>query len=183
MNKREKSLFITIVILVVLFAHFWGVKKFMTYENEKKNLVAQLESQAASHSNSAAVAEAIADEVEWLSANEPTPSSYGETQSNLVKFLNDSGRANGFEPVQPKLIPIENSGGKYRRVKVQITATAKETEIYKWLISIHQPSKFRAVTQILMKPTAKDDENIICTLTAEQWLIDSEQFTSEETGE
>ncbi|MFT5883053.1 MAG: hypothetical protein ACI9FG_001563, partial [Crocinitomicaceae bacterium] len=48
-------------------------------------------------------------------------------------------------------------------------------QIYKWLVDIHQPEEFRAVTQIVMKPTAKvdDDGFITCTLTAEQWLIAS----------
>lgn len=183
MNKREKSLFITIVVMLVVFAHFWGIKKYMAYDKKQQSQVSRLESQVESYRNSSVMAEEIADEVKWLADHEPKPSTYGETQSKLVKFLNESGRANGFDPVKPKLMQLEDTGGKYRRAKVQITATAKEAEIYKWLVDIHQPSKFRAVTQIVMKPTPKDDETITCTLTAEQWLIDADKITSEEAGE
>lgn len=183
MNKREKSLFITIVVMLVIFAHFWGIKKYMANANKQQSQLSSLQAQVESYRNSSVIAEEIAGEVNWLAEHEPTPSTYGETQSKLVKFLSESGRANGFDPVKPKLIQLEDTGGKYRRAKVQITATAKEAEIYKWLVDIHQPTKFRAVTQIVMKPTPKDDETITCTLTAEQWLIDADNSISEEAGE
>lgn len=183
MNKREKSLFTMIVLMIVVLGAFWGIKTYMTHLSDKQAELARLESKAMLYRSSDAIAAQIKDEVEWLAANEPEPATYGEVQSELVKFLNDSGNTAGFTATNPKLIPLEDDGGKYRRVKVQITATAKEEQIYKWLVDIHQPTKFRAVTQILMKPSPQDEENIICTLTAEQWLIDAEQFTSEETEE
>lgn len=171
-----------IMSMVVILGVFWGVKKYMEYLSDKQIELARLESTVMIYRSSDAVAEQIKGEVEWLTANEPEATTYGEVQSELVKFLNDSGRSAGFEPNNPKLIALEDTGGKYRRVKVQITATAKEEQIYSWLVNIHQPTKFRAVTQILMKPAAQDDQ-IVCTLTAEQWLIETEEFTSEEIEE
>lgn len=180
MTRREKSMFIMILVMVAVFGHFWVAKKYIAASDKKDSQISKLESKASLYRSSASTSELIMDEVEWLKQYEPKPSTYGETQSELVKFLNDAGKQLGFTPVKPRLIQLEDDGGKYRRVKVQITATATEEMIYQWLVNIHQPTKFRAVTLINLKPTPKDDEKITCTLTAEQWLVDAEQMTGEE---
>ncbi|PQJ27347.1 hypothetical protein BSZ32_01775 [Rubritalea profundi] len=161
--------------IVLLFAHVWGIKQYLTSYREKEGKAMALAAQAVSYKNSSSNAVLIAEEVAWVDKHEPEPSTFGDEQSKLLEFLKSSATSIGFTPVKPQLTEMTNTGDKYLRTKIQIQATATEDQIYKWLVDIHQPTEFRAVTQIVMRPTAKvdDDGLIICTLTAEQWLIAS----------
>ena len=175
MNKREKSLLMMILVIVGLFAHIGGIKWYLSNYREKEQKVLELGARAASYRASADSAAEIADEIEWLAKNEPAPSTVENTESALLKFLESSSSQIGITARDQKLIPIEDDGGVYRRVKIQISASGTEDQIYQWLVAIHQPEKFRAVTQILFKPVPKEEELISCTLTAEQWLIEKEE--------
>lgn len=161
--------------IVLLFAHVWGIKQYLTSYREKEGKAMALAAQSLSYKNSASNAELIAKEVDWVDKHEPKPSTYDDEKTKLLDFLESSGVKHGCTTTKPDFPDEVDSEGKYQRAKVQIQATATEDQIYKWLVDIHQPTKFRAVTQIVMRPTAKvdDDGLIICTLTAEQWLIAS----------
>ncbi len=164
--------------IVLVFAHVWGGKQYLTCYNDKEGKAMALAAQSLSYKNSASNAQLIAQEVAWIDEHEPKPSSFGEEQSKLLAFLNSSGVKHGFTPAKPQLSAMIDSDGKYQRTKIQIQATATEDQIYEWLVEIHQPTAFRAVTQLVIRPTSKvdDDGLIICTLTAEQWLINSESL-------
>ena len=164
--------------IVLLLAHVWGIKQYLTIYRGKEGEAMALAAQAVSYKNSTSNAELVAEEVAWIDKYEPKPSTFGNEQSKLLEFLNSSAASIGFTPVKPQLSPMIDTGGKYLRTKIQIQATATEDQIYQWLVDIHQPTEFRAVTQIVMRPTAKvdDDGLIVCTLTAEQWLISSESL-------
>lgn len=175
MNKREKTLLMVILVMVVLLAHIAGIKWYMSSYQAKQQGVNELGIRAASYRSSAETGEMIADEIQWLSEHEPDPSTFEDTESELLKFLVQSSSTLGITARDQKLIPLEDSGQKYRRVKIEISANGTEEQIYKWLVAIHQPEDFRAVTQIVMQPVSKDDGLIACTLTAEQWLIEKEE--------
>lgn len=183
MNTRERNLLLLILAMVGIFAHVWGAKLYLSKKDEKEQKITNLEIQVNSYRNSAATAEEIKGEMEWLEKHQPVSTTYEKAQSTLEQFLTNSSSSLGFKADNPKLIRIEDEGGKFRRVKIQISATAQEEQLYRWLVEIHQPTLFRAVTQIRMKPTSKDDGTIRCTLTAEKWLIDSEKVNSEEDTE
>ncbi|MFC5050018.1 hypothetical protein ACFPK9_05280 [Rubritalea spongiae] len=174
MNKREKSLLTMILVMVVLFAHILGIKWYMTAYRQKEQTVNELGIRAASYRSSTETAAMIADEVKWLSEHEPEPSTVESSESELLKFLESSSSEVGLSATGQKLIPIEDSGEVYRRVKIEVSANGTEEQIYKWLVAIHQPTEFRAVTQILMKPVSNDESLVSCTLTAEKWLIEKE---------
>jgi hypothetical protein len=174
MNKREKSLLTMILVMVVLFAHIWGIKWYLNTSNQKQKEVNELGIRAASYRDSVNTAAMISDEIDWLAAHEPQPSTVEQTESDLLRFLEQSSSKIGVTSRGPKLIPVENDGGMYRRVKIEISANGTEEQIYQWLVAIHQPKAFRAVTQILLKPVPKDETMVSCTLTAEQWLIEKE---------
>lgn len=175
MNKREKSLLTMILVMVVLFAHIWGIKWYMSSYQAKQQRVNELSVLTANYRSSTETGLAIADEVQWLAEHEPAPSTFEDTESELLDFLVNSSNQLGITARDQKLIQLEESGGKYRKVKIQITAHGTEEQIYQWLVAIHQPKDFRAVTQIVMKPVAKDEGLVTCTLTAEQWLIEQEE--------
>jgi hypothetical protein len=164
--------------IVLVFAHVWGIKQYLTSYRDKEGKAMALTAQSVSYKNSASNAKLIAEEVAWIDQHEPKPSTFGDEQSKLLDFLNSSGENHGFTPAKPQLSPMIDTDGKYQRTKIQIQATATEDQIYKWLVDIHQPKAFRAVTQLLIRPTSKvdDDGLVTCTLTAEQWLIDSESL-------
>lgn len=176
MNKREKTMLLMMLGMALLIAHVWGGKAYLESSRKKESKSMELAVRAQSYKNSAVTAEDIADEIDWIEQYEPEPTNFGEAQSALLGFLNKSGSSHGFTPSMPKLSPVEDSSGKFERTKIQISATASEEQIYSWLVDIHQPTEFRAVTQIIMRPTSKDDGMIMCTLTAEQWLLDSENL-------
>lgn len=164
--------------IVLVLAHVWGIKQYLTSYREKEGETMTLSAQSLSYKNSASNAELIAKEVSWVDEHEPKPTSFGEEQSKLLAFLNSSGAKHGFTPAKPQLSPMIDTNGVYQRTKIQIQAIATEEQLYNWLIDIHQPTEFRAVTQLVMRPTSKVDEEglVICTITAEQWLINSESL-------
>ena len=167
-----------IACIVLVFAHVWGIKQYLTNYREKEGEAMALAAQFQSYKNSTSNAELIAKEVAWVDKYEPKPSTFGAEQSKLLAFLNSAGAKYGFTPAKPQLSAMIDADGKYQRTKIQIQATATEDQIYKWLVDIHQPTAFRAVTQLVIRPTSKvdDDGLVICTLTAEQWLINSESL-------
>lgn len=167
-----------IVGIVLVFAHVWGIKQYLTSYREKEGEAMALAAQSQSYKNSSSNAQMIAEEVAWIDQHEPKPSTFGAEQSKLLAFLNSSGAKYGFTPAKPQLSAMVDTDGKYQRTKIQIQATATEDQIYNWLVDIHQPTAFRAVTQLVIRPTSKvdDDGLVVCTLTAEQWLINSESL-------
>lgn len=176
MNKREKSLLTMILVMVVLFAHIWGVKWYLSTYRQKEQVVNDLGIRAASYRSATDTSAMIEDEVAWLTKFQPEPSTLEDTESALLKFLESSSGELGISAKDQKLIPIEDSGELYRRVRIQISANGTEEQIYRWIVAIHQPEAFRAVTQILLKPVPKDETMVSCTLTAEQWLVEMEEL-------
>lgn len=172
MNKREKFLLSCIIALVVIVAHFVGANVLIKRYQEKKNELASLTTKAESYRQSDSVAEVIKDEVAWLQKYEPKPSTSQETLSELQAFLMKSADELSLTPYAPKLFQAEEVDGYYRQVKVQISAKGSEEQIYRWMTAIHQPQSFRAVTYMKLQPATDDDQLVVCTVVANQWLVE-----------
>ena len=135
-----------------------------------------LEAKIKQFKSSGAIKEVIAAEREWLSLNQPEPIDFELQQSQLLEFLNSSASGQSIVPVKPVLRPQEDLGGVFQRCEIQLEAQANEEQLYNWLVAVHQPSAFRAVTSLKLKVDPKDRDSgvLTCILGTEQWLIDIE---------
>lgn len=174
MNQRERTLMLAIIVMVALLGNFYLAKRYMDSYKQKVQKLADIESSQDRYQSSATVAAGIKDEIDWLEKSEPEPSTYQQTQSDLESFLSNTSKNIGFSTYAQKLIPLEGAGGEYERVKIEISAKATEAQIYQWLVNIHQPDKFRALTYLRLIPSNGDDGMVVCTITAEQWLVAAE---------
>lgn len=172
MNKREKNLLIFIILMVVIGAHFWGAKVLLKRFQTKDNELLRLTSKVEDYRKSGSVAAVIAEEVEWLQKYEPKPSTSQETLSELQAFLMKSASELSLTPYGPKLFQAEEEDGYYRHVKVQVSAKGTEEQIYRWITAIHQPRSFRAITYMKVQPATEDDQLVVCTIVADQWLVE-----------
>ncbi len=173
MTKREKRMLISIVGLLILFLHIWGVNFYLTALEKKKEANRALRIKAELYQSSHQVRQQIESEAQWLANHEPSPQKFGDTEVQLLNLLQNKGKQFGVFTEKPRFLRQNIDAGKYRKARIEISATATEDKIYKWILSIHKPSEFRAVTVLKISSNHKDKTQIHCTLVAEQWLIES----------
>jgi len=168
MNKRERFLFGMIIVLLLAALHLWLGRQYMDNLNalrqEKRDLDATLNIYQASPET----AQLIAEESKWLKLNKPSPATIQESQSKLQEFITKSSESIGFDTYGQKLIELQETGGEFETVKIQVSARATEKELYQWFVNIHQPSKFRALTYLRLTPDKNDLTQVVTTLAAEQ---------------
>jgi len=170
MNKRERLLLGLILFLAFAMLHLWLGQKYMDELQTIRAKKTQLEADRKLYSSSPAIAATIENEVEWLRQNKPTPSTIQETQSKLQEYITTSSEKIGFETYGQKPIELDVTDGTFEKVKMQVSARATEKELYQWIIDIHKPSEFRAVTYLRLTPDKNDLTQVITTIAAEQTL-------------
>ncbi|WP_156817087.1 hypothetical protein [Rubritalea marina] len=175
-TQREKRLMVAVGVLVAILAHVWVAQAIMQSYAKKKSTISSLESRIGQYKNSDNVKKVIADEMQWVADHEPEPIDFEQQQSQLLEFLSNSAADQSIVPTKPELSPQKDLGGKFQRCKIQLEAEAGESQLYRWLVKVHKPSEFRAVTSIKLKADPKDRASglLTCTLGTEQWLIDIE---------
>lgn len=173
MSSRERNLLILLVAMAFIAANFLGYKTWyepkMTALNSAKDAA---ERTAAFNEAEASSLDLIASDRDWLTKNEPKPSSAGKMATSIQQLSENEAVRSGLtvkrkefgdEVVDPNL--------NYHRVRFQIEVNGTESSIYRWLDRIHVPNQFRAVTFVRLSPQRDDPTRADCEVYLDQWFV------------
>ncbi|MFK7851337.1 MAG: hypothetical protein AB8D78_10200 [Akkermansiaceae bacterium] len=170
MSSREKKLLILFLtagfLLVNFFLYSLFVQKRTIAANELNAAKARLQ-QAIAFQNSS---DQLAEQIDWLTENEPEPSVYQTVQTNLQQFSERQAVDFGLTIKKQELLPTDTTGIHYHRAQIRIRLTGPEQALYRWFDSVNNPSEFRSAYQIRLNPNTQDDTLIDCTATLAQWF-------------
>lgn len=170
MSSREKrllaGLFIIAFLILNLFLYTFYVEKKAELDGKLVKAKSQLQT-AISYSESS---DALSEQMDWFSQNQPATSAYQDIQNALQQFAVAEARRLGLTINSEELLPTDESGVHYHRAQFTIKMTGKEELLYQWFDLIHDPLKFRTAYQIRIKPN-KDDTLVDCEATLSQWFI------------
>ncbi|GAA5496873.1 hypothetical protein Rhal01_03061 [Rubritalea halochordaticola] len=174
LSDRERKMGVAVIAIIVVFGHVFGSKKLVDAFNAKKAELAKLEQEARVLVEGGDT-EGILEDKQWLAEHEPEPQTYEDVQTELQKFLETSCTQSGLTPFGVELkkdIDAElGLFGNYRRVRIQISAKGDQQQIVQWLVKIHQPENFRALTYLKLEADKKEEGVVVCHIIADQWLV------------
>lgn len=174
-SDRERKMAVMIIAILVVFVHVYGSKKLVDSFDKKKVELRVLEQRAQAIVSGSSIEGSIKEEKQWLQGHEPQPQTYEDVQTELQSFLMSAGERAGLSPFSQQLIPNKNLEedlvSHYNRVRIQISAQGDQEKIFQWLVSIHQPDQFRAITYLKIEANQKVEGEVICHIIAEQWLV------------
>ena len=170
MSSREKKLLALFLvagfIIVNFFLYTVYVQRKSLFETDfntaKNNLQQAIVQQEMSGQ--------LAQEMEWLAANQPEPAAYQEVQTKLQQFAESQARNLGLTIDRQALLPTDTSGLYFHRAQISIKVTGQEQALYRWLDAINDPTAFRSAFEIRLSPDGKDDTLIVCEATLAQWF-------------
>ncbi|BCX50040.1 hypothetical protein HAHE_39480 [Haloferula helveola] len=171
MKPREKRLLIAFAVILFAMVNFYGYKVY----TEKKAKVAkdittkELELRVAL--GNLDERDSKQKEIDWLNRTTPDPMEGGAAQSQLESFVSSRARSSGLTVDRPKILPNDERGEFYHRAIFQINVSGKEDALYRWLVQLHSPKDFRAITGLQLKPNREDDTLIDAEVQIEQWYL------------
>lgn len=171
MSPREKKLLVFFAIggfvIVNLLGYSFFAKRQLAIRSQHVQAVNQLK---AAEMISASRDE-VQSQMEWLAKHEPEPSAYQPVQTALQQLAEKEVTAVGLTLKTQKLLPTDDKGTYYHRVKVQLTVLGTEKALYTWFDHLNSPENLRCVTHIRLSPNKEDDTQIDCMATVEQWFV------------
>ena len=116
--------------------------------------------------------EQVTDQMEWLAKQEPEPAANQDVQTKLQQLCESEAKTTGLEVKSQKPLPTDASEGRhYHRAKIQIVVNGTEQALYRWFDRLNSPEQLRIASSIRLSPNTKDDTQIDCTTTVEQWFV------------
>lgn len=115
--------------------------------------------------------EQVTEEMDWLTAQTFETDSAQSIQSRLLNTMVSAATNAGLTGGKQDPQPADTTGKHYHKAKVKFDVTGNEAGLYDWFEKLNDPTLFRNVTRIVLKPNSADDAKIDCTATVEQWYI------------
>lgn len=174
MSDREKNLLGALVFLAVIIITLLGVSKYQENVTELREQRDQLTAKKMIYESSPGLKEALSEECQWILENEPDQVEYAKGMGVLESLLETTSETYGLEVKAPKVTPIEDEGGIYRRVEAEITLKGTQDQVTRWLVEMHAPKDFRAVSSMRMIKSSAD-ELVECQVVVEQKIVEKTQ--------
>jgi len=115
--------------------------------------------------------EEVESQMAWLAQHEPKPSESQPVLTALLELAEKDVPVVGLTFKTEKLLPTDQTGHYFHRVKVSLTVVGPEHSLYTWFDHLNSPDNLRCVTYIRLSPNKDDDTLIDCTATVEQWFV------------
>ena len=115
--------------------------------------------------------EVFIQEIDWLEDNTPDPKEGELVPSQLENFVTTEATRAGLTVVRPKILDNDESGVYYNRARFEIAVSGNEAALYRWLVRLHSPRDFRAITALRLNPNREDDTLIDANVQVEQWFV------------
>jgi hypothetical protein len=172
MSAREKKLIIFFAIagfaILNLFVFNFATAKRQAVDTRREQALQKLATAEMFRESSAQVT----DQMAWLAQHEPQPAANQDVQTKLQQLAEREAKATGLTIKTQKPLPTDSTEGRhYHRAKIQITVSGSEQALYQWFDKLNTPDQLRIASQIRLTPNQKDDTQIDCTATIEQWFV------------
>lgn len=171
MNSREKTLFVT--LLVVLF----GIANVLAYKKFYEPKVAKAESAATKAKVERGRAllvlekrEEMEPEMTFLRQAEGKPTTYQEAQADLQDLVKKEADRRDLETRSEDILPWLE-GTYYSRVRVRYKVNGMEQQVQQWVMVLHQPKQLQVVTKLEIKPQSNDPTRVDCEVEIEKWFV------------
>lgn len=173
MSDKEKKLLIVFLSLLFLVVGALGVVKYVQLRSnmiEKKAILVQ-ELDVAKLADSTHAA--LATEKEWLKKNEPSVTDYDLARGELRKFVENASKKFGFDTKTMRITDGYVTREHY--AILQVTERAEnitQEQMIQWLLTLHDPEKFRSVVDLTVIQDQKEPGNVRCDVTVQQWVVE-----------
>ncbi|MGB1130299.1 MAG: hypothetical protein ACPG4K_09620 [Haloferula sp.] len=170
MNAREKRLLMGLGAAIFLMGTLFGFKFLTGKQDAAKAEIRKLESRLDTVRILSEEQESLAEDVDWLAKNQPAPKEGELAPSQLEALVTRMATAAQLSVDKPKILPNIEGAGFYDRARFQISVSGMEEPLYRWLVQMHSPKDFRAVTALRLYPNREDDTKIDAVVTVEEWF-------------
>lgn len=171
MNTRERNLLIVLGTAVVVVGGFAGYSSLTQYHQQVKKDIATHEATLQVARFAQDQADAVEEEIEWLEKNLPEPKEAELVPSQLENLVTSRASGFGLTVTKPTILENATDGVHYERARFKINVTGREQSLYQWLVAIHSPRDFRAVTALRLSPNREKDTEIDAEVQVEEWFI------------
>ena len=182
MNKREKTLITTLFGVAFFIVNIFLFTSYQAGMQKKRSQLGNGAKQIKQMEQDLAVWESQAQDVEWLSNNQPGLGVHGNIGADLVKETVTIAQRHGVVlSGLPSPLPADNEEfGVYRSARVKVKANAMDDQLYKWLTDLQDPARSRSITSLQIAPNPDDKSRVDCELEVAQWFTPQ---LEEEVGE
>ena len=174
MNTREKKLIAVLFGAAFLIVNVFLFTSYTEAKQRKTNQLNQGAKQLKQMKKELGAWKSQAEDVEWLSNNQPVEGTHGEIGADLTTYIEKSALRNRVKPrTRPSLQPqdLEESGA-YRSATVRVAGNATDRELYMWMVDLQDPKKMRSITRLNIRPQrdGNDASKADCELEVTQWF-------------
>ena len=171
MNSREKTLFVTLLVVLFGIANVLAFKKFYQPRVEKANSVAaKAEVELGRSLMVLEKADELESEITFLERAEGKPTTYQEAQADLQDLVKKEADRRELVTRSEDILPWLE-GSHYNRVRVRYKVNGMEQQVQQWLMVLHQPRQLQVVTKLDIKPQSNDLTRVDCELEIEKWFV------------
>jgi type II secretory pathway component PulM len=170
MNDREKRLLLALGAALFAVVTLYGFRSLTAKQDAVKAEIRGLETRLNTLVMLDRTQESMAEDVEWLTKNQPAPKEGELAPSQLESLVTSTATAAGLSVDKPKILDNIEGVGFYDRARFQISVSGEEIKLYQWLVQMHSPKDFRAVTAIRLYPNREDDTKIDAVAIVEEWF-------------
>ena len=171
MNPRERNLLIALGTVVLVVGGLLGYKSLIQYHQRVKKDIATHRATLEVARFAQEQADAVGAEIDWLEKNLPEPREAELVPSELENLVTSRATTSGLTVTRPKILENATDGIHYERARFQINVTGREQNLYQWLVAVHSPRDFRAVTMLRLSPNREDDTLIDAEVQVEEWFV------------
>jgi len=172
LEKREKTLLLATVLLVVVLGGLFGYNQYNASMNSLRLDLVQLKLDAERAEKSVLKDAELSEDKEWLSENEPPEMEYEDLLTQLKerveKCANEVGvGSDNLRNVDP--IRVDDEMQNYRRAQFSFEVQTNEALLKDLLLSLHSPKESRAVIYVESNRATGDTSQIKTKVLVEQW--------------
>lgn len=171
MSPREKKLLIFFLTAIFAVVNLFGFQWLQSKQKLVKDEILAKEAILAAADSAQTAKEVFIQEIDWLEDNTPEPKEGELVPSQLENFVTTEATSAGLTVVRPKIHDNDETGVYYDRARFEISVSGNEASLYRWLVRLHSPKDFRAITALRLSPNREDDALIDANAQIEQWFV------------
>lgn len=171
MSSREKKLLIFFLTAIFAVVNLFGFQWLQTKRTAVKGEIVAQESILADAELARASRDVFMQEIDWLDDHTPEPKEGELVPSQLENFVTTEATRAGLTVLRPKIHDNDEGGVHFNRARFEIGVSGNEAALYRWLVRLHSPRDFRAITSLRLSPNREDDTLIDANVQVEQWFV------------
>lgn len=171
MSSREKKLLIFFLTAIFVAGNMFGFSWLQAKRQAVGVEISKHEGTLLAADNAQNQKDNFKQEFDWLEDNVPDPKEGELVPSQLQSFVTTEATRAGLTVIREKIHDNDESGSYFNRARVELGVSGNEAALYRWLVRLHSPRDFRAITALRLNPNREDDTLIDANVQIEQWFV------------